>query len=241
MKTNALITIFLILLSFTSYTALEASGDFYAYHTKVQHSSTDYLGKYSDVIVVIDELGKLEFTRQTGYQPLWKTNKGSYLVDDFFPGRDNDYIFYYNYVRLIENSSDKIVVHWRYIPDIKTLDKSITEKDPLNQHGFLGVVHELFTIYPDGKVERKIKDARGTTYEEWQDPYNAITQTIQLQDNGINYGKVNWGIPEEEDEEEDETEGEELEENFTDIKGLAVPKMHWRMDEGIYGHEGTGS
>ena len=149
------VIIFLALAATTS-----ASENFYAYHTKVQHSLTDYLGKYSDLIVVVNDLGTLEFTRRTGYQPKWRTEKDEYLLDDFFPGRDNDYIFYYNYVRLMEESPDKIVIHWRYIPDIKTLDRSIAEKDPLDPHGFLGVVHEIFTIYPDGKVERCIKEAK---------------------------------------------------------------------------------
>ncbi len=210
---------------------LSASEKFYAYHTKVQHSASDYLGKYADLIVVLGENRQLEFTRQTAYQPVWKTKSGKYLVDDFFPGRDKDYIFYYNYVRLLENTEEKIVVHWRYIPEIDPLNKSILEKDPLNSHGLLGVVHELFTIYPDGKVERVVKEAKGTTVEEWKNPNLAITQTLQLSDDGIDHSKVNWGRNSEEDDEEEEVSEEENGADFVNLNGLVNPVRYWRMDD----------
>ena len=45
-----------IILLLLASTALIAGSDLYAYHTKVQHSSTDYMGKYSDIIVVVGDV-----------------------------------------------------------------------------------------------------------------------------------------------------------------------------------------
>ena len=88
--------------------------DFYAYHTKLSHTSTDYFGKYADLIVVLGREKRLEFTRQTNYTPRWVTPSGTYMMDEFFPESDKDFSFDYNYVRLIEESPDSIIVHWRY-------------------------------------------------------------------------------------------------------------------------------
>jgi hypothetical protein len=135
MKKSAALTITLVFLFYLPPT-INAGDNFYAYYTKVQHSATDYLGKYADLIVVLGEGKQLEFTRQTGYQPLWRTKTKTYLLDDFYPGRDKDFEFYYNYVRLMENTPEKIVVHWRYIPDINSIKRSIREKNPLTPNGF---------------------------------------------------------------------------------------------------------
>ena len=167
-----------------------ASTNFYAYYTKVQNSATDYFGKYADLIVVLGKDKQLEFTRNTGYQPLWKTPTGKYLIDDLYPGRDKDYQFEYNYVRLIENSDDKIVVEWRYFPDIKVIEKANQELDALTKDGILGVVYETFTIHPDGTIERNVKEAKDTKFHQWINPDLITKQTIKLLDNGIDHGKV---------------------------------------------------
>jgi hypothetical protein len=238
MKYSISLMIAVCLVVIMSCTQVFAGNNFYAYHTKVQHSATDYLGKYADLIVVLGENRQLEFTRRTGYLPLWKTESGSYLMDDFYPGRDKDYVFYYNYVRLMENTPDKIVIHWRYIPDIQTLNKANENKDPINLHGFLGVVHELFTIYPDGRVERSIKDAKGTTIKEWNNPSHAITQTLQLQADGIDYGPVDWGRPFD-DENAAATEFVKNDTYVIDTEGLATPLREWTFDEGLYDFGGA--
>jgi hypothetical protein len=174
---------------------LTANSDFYAYYTKVQHSATDYLGKYPDIIVVLGAGRQLEFTRQTGYQPLWRTASGTHLIDDMFPGRDKDSDFYYTYVRLMANEPDKIVVHWRYYKDTKILEEANRALNSLSPHGFLGVIHELFTIYPDGRVERQLMEAKGTRIGDWRHPEMETTQTLRLRDDGIEHGPVSWGRP----------------------------------------------
>jgi len=204
---------------------LKAQDSFYAYYTKVSHTSTDYFGKYADLIVVIGE-NQLEFTRRTQYIPKWITPKGEFMVDDFFPGRDMDHNLEYNYVRLIEESPEKIVVHWRYIPDISVLEQANADLNPTIIEGFTSAVHETFTIYPDGKVDREMKDARGSIYETWIMEDYADRQTLQLTDNGINHGNVTWG----------RKQGElppPAEMNpIISAKGLADPVLAWTFDEG---------
>ena len=85
-KSFSMISISILFLCVVSQ-GLSAADNFYAYYTKVQQSATDYMGKFPDIIVVMEEGKQLEFTRQTGYQPLWKTPNGSFLVDDLFPGK----------------------------------------------------------------------------------------------------------------------------------------------------------
>jgi hypothetical protein len=209
-----------------------AADNFYAYYTKVQHSATDYLGKYPDIVIVIEEGKQLEFTRQTGYQPLWKTPKGSFLVDDLFPGRDKDFEFNYSYVRLLEESDDKIVVHWRYFPAIQILTQANRELNPMIPQGFLGVVHEIFTIKPDGTVEREVKEAKGTSSDDWKNPNLATKQTLKLLDDGIDHGKVNWGGAR--GEEPEAIKGNKV----IDGKGLPEPIVWWRFDEALDEPEG---
>ena len=72
----------LIAVYFFTDNALASNDEFYAYYTKVQHSATDYLGEYADVIVVLGAGKQLEFTRQTNYQPSWVTPAGKFMIDE---------------------------------------------------------------------------------------------------------------------------------------------------------------
>lgn len=64
-----------------------AQDDIYAYHTKVSHTSTDYFGKYADLIIVLGKGKQLEFTRHTNYTSRWVTPSGLFIMDEFFPER----------------------------------------------------------------------------------------------------------------------------------------------------------
>jgi len=229
-KHNILFTI--IFLIFSIIKIGEAQNNFYAYYTKVRHSATDYMGKYADIIVVLGKGKQLEFTRQTGYLPRWRTPKVVQTIDDLFPGRDPDYEFKYNYVRLLKNGPDKIVVHWRYFKDIKTLDWANKELDPLVMHGFTGVIHEIFTIYPDGRVERVVKEAQNTRAQDWKNPELETRQTIFLKDDGIEHGEVHWGktgpfLP------RPAVKGNPIKK----ISGEPKPLRKWTFDDGMEPHE----
>jgi hypothetical protein len=232
MNKSLLIVFISVMFICLSLQSAPAADKFYAYYTKVQQSATDYLGKYPDIIVVMEEGKQLEFTRQTGYQPLWKTPSGSFLVDDLFPARDKDYEFNYTYVRLIEENDDKIVVHWRYFPDIQILTQANRELNPMIPQGFLGVVHEIFIIKPDGTVEREIKEAKGTNSEQWINPNLATKQTLKLMDDGIDHGKVKWGGPRW--GEPPQVEGRKI----VEVSGLPKPQVWWKFDEALDEPEG---
>ena len=63
----------------------------------------------------------------------------------------------------------------------------------LSPEPLTSVVHEIFTIYPNGTVEREMKSARNTRIEQWRSNKFATHQKIRLLDDGIDHGKVNWG------------------------------------------------
>ena len=205
---------------------LMANDYFYAYYTKVRHSSTDYVSKYADLIVVVGKGKQLEFTRRTQYLPKWVTPEGEYMVDDFFPDRDPDFRFYYNYVRLLESSSEKIVVHWRYIPNLKAIDEANARLDPTFKGGFTGVVHETFTIFPSGRVEREIKDAHESNYYSWVDEDFADRQKLELTNIGVIHHEVEWG---DKSSLSSPTSEKSL---FKSRKGMEKPVLLWQFDEG---------
>ncbi len=222
-----MIQLLLVLIAFSGGLAAQQPSQFYAYHTKLVHTSTDFFGKYADLIIVLGEGKQLEFTRRTQYAPQWVTASGAFPVDAFFPGRDIDYAFNYNYVRLLEESPDKIVVHWRYMPDIDQIDEANARLEPTFMEGFTNVVHELYTIYPDGKVEREVKDARGSRIEAWEEDDYAHRQTFYLKESGIEYDPVSWGdsqLPE-----RTALAGNPI----VETAGLVEPAMEWKLDEGM--------
>ncbi len=222
MKSKGLIN-FIVLSTILTQVAL-GQDPFYAYHTKRVHSSTDYIGKYADLIVVLGEDKQLEFTRQTQYLPKWVTPEGTFMLDDFFPERELDHEFNYNYVRLMENGPEKIVVHWRYIPDISAIDLANTELNPTVIEGLTAAVHETFEIFPDGKILREVKDSRDSRYESWTKEGYGDKQSIQLNNDGVVHGSVVWG-----DKSApllEPIDGNEI------ITAIDEPVLAWTFDEG---------
>tara|TARA_B110000503_G_scaffold122828_2_gene187825 strand:- start:14955 stop:16631 length:1677 start_codon:yes stop_codon:yes gene_type:complete len=199
---------------------------FYAYHTKVPHTSTDYFGKYADLIVVIGECRQLEFTRRNQYSPQWVTPKGIFPVDEFFPEREKDFTLDYTYVRLLEQSAEKIVVHWRYMPDVSSVEAAVLDLNSTFYEGFTNVVHEKFTIYPTGKIEREVRDARGSKYDNWSSPEYSDKQDIELKNNGITYGKVSWG------DKSIKAPLATLKNPIIKTTNLTKPVLAWTFDEG---------
>ncbi|MEM8565733.1 MAG: LamG domain-containing protein [Bacteroidota bacterium] len=217
--------LFVLMVAFLITPFLSAQDHFYAYHTKLEHTATDYLGKYADLIVVLGAGKELQFTRKKQYMPQWKTEKGTFMVDDFFPERTPDYQFFYNYVRLIEESPEKIVIHWTYIPDVTLIEEGNAIPNPTIMDGFTSVVHETFTIYPDGKVIRKMKDTRGTSYVDWNSPDYGATQTLLLMGDGITHGSVDWGNNE-------EVEAKVITKSLLIIDQTGIePVLNWTFDE----------
>ncbi len=127
-------------------------------------------GKYADLVVNIAEGRRLVFSRATGYLPYFQTARGKYLFKPLAESRE-DPMCLCSYVRLVEDRPERIVVHWRHVPDPASV--VMTEE-----------IHELFIVTPDGKVRREIRI--GTSrLDEFNDTANATVQELALSPEGI--------------------------------------------------------
>jgi len=183
-RTAALLIVSFVLSAHSTGTLVVAdvpSDVFFAYYTKLnssdswqQHSRT---GKYADVVVNLGTYRRIIFWRGSSYLPFWKTENGKWYFDEIVQrrgdgtGRMPDKINRYSYVRIIESGPDRVIIHWRYMPDFSNVN-------------FDGVVDEYYTITPDGHVIRRIR--QGTPkVDQWLDPANVTTQRLKLISNGI--------------------------------------------------------
>jgi hypothetical protein len=179
-----------ILITICSAVSILIGQDFHAYYTKInigevweEHSRT---ARHADLVVRIGE-GKLVFHRSSSYLPFWKTEMEQWYFEEVIPrngdgpARRPDKNNIYSYVRLIEESADSIVVHWRYFPEFELGHHA----EPVGgKVGFDGVVHEYFYIYPDGAVRREIR-AGTKKLGDWADVKNRTIQTLRLEPGGI--------------------------------------------------------
>lgn len=207
---------------------------FEAYYTCLDAAPRGDVNKYADLVVVLGQTNRLEFARANGYLPQWRTSCGLFRVANLFPAGDDDPNAYFSYVRLLERGPEKIVVHWRHFKDLASLLKSNAELDSLNPHGITGVVHELFTICPEGTIEREIRDAANTRYEDWIDPRLVTRQSLKLTDAGIEHGPIRPGqkppfLP------RPANQGNDVKVR----KGLPAPVYHWTFDDGMKPHDDT--
>jgi hypothetical protein len=126
---------------------------FYAYYTKIETKDTftdfEITGNYADIVVHIADNLQFIFCCSSSYLPYLISDGGKEYVKELIPRSGDgtparpDKYNKYSYVRIIENTSDRIIIHWRYMPDFENLN-------------FDGVVHEVYTFTPDKKVSRKI-------------------------------------------------------------------------------------
>ncbi len=152
------------------------ASDFYAYYTRLDLED-DISGKYADIVVRFGPNKQFVFSRETSYLPFWETKQGKWTVEEIIPragngpsGRPDEYCWY-SHVRIIENTPNKIVIHWRYMPNFANLEWD-------------GVVDEYFTITRDFIVRRSIR--QGTEkLDAWNDPSNLIVQMLRLKEQAI--------------------------------------------------------
>jgi hypothetical protein len=175
MKIKSLLSFAFIITLILSFENL-AVENFYAYYAAYS-GSDDITGPYADIVVQLGENEQVIFNRESSYLPFFKTNEKKIYFNEAIkrsgegtgkrPDADNKY----SYVRIIKNSPEEILVHWRYIPDFHNL-------------GFSGVVHEYFYFYPDGKVRREIREGKDNLID-YNDPQNKTVQELKLSQNGI--------------------------------------------------------
>ncbi|MHC4457505.1 MAG: hypothetical protein ACYS0I_10520 [Planctomycetota bacterium] len=135
-----------------------------------RRGSNELTGRFADVVINVADGQQLIFSRKTAYQPVWKTEKGEWPVEDIVK-RQFDMGCLYSYARIIENSPTMIKVHWRYMPDLKNV-------------GLTTVVHEFFMVTPDGMVERRVRQAC-EDLDDWNDTANVTVQKLKLVADGI--------------------------------------------------------
>ncbi len=127
-------------------------------------------GRYADLIVNVATGRRLVFGRAAGYLPYLETPKGRFPLQPLADCRP-DTLCLSSFVRVVEDRPERIVVHWRHVPDPASV--VMTE-----------VVHEILAITPDGKVRREVRV--GTPkIEDFNDPANVTSQELNLTDDGV--------------------------------------------------------
>lgn len=194
------------------------SWPFGAYYTNVG-SNDSITGKFADLVVNVDHEKQLIFCRESGYLPYLKIGDEKWYVDELFEKRSNeptaeiDEFNKYSYVRIIENTSEKIIVHWRYIPDMRSI-------------GFRSVVNEYFIITPDRKMSRIIR-VGDMDLNIYKDPKSRMVQEMKITGNGIRRLSL---------KEADTTSVPNQAIKGSPIKDqqLVKPVAWWRFDEGLH-------
>jgi hypothetical protein len=179
----------------------------------------EHTGKYADVVVRLDKLGgQIVFARESSYLPLWKNKNGSFSFNEVIrrngdgEGIRPDALNKYSYARVIENNPERVIVHWRYMPDFNNLQPD-------------GVVHEYFEITPIGKITRTIH--QGTKrFDDYIDPENITTQMLQLKANGIEEKSFMSPKPQ-------HLPGEPVKGNPLKQPVIQTPAAWWKFDEGL--------
>ncbi|HEC43311.1 MAG TPA: LamG domain-containing protein [Bacteroides sp.] len=218
---------------FNSPVAYSQTPGFYAYYTRLGFEDGNNTGKYADIVINVNQLGEFVFSREYSYLPYLQIGNSKHFVDKIIPiigdgpAERPDRINKCSSVRVIENTSDKIIIHWRYAPDLNSENFTDFKSSYGGDIGkyFADYVDEYFTINPDGSVIRTVK--KGCySLDEWNDPMNATTQAFELTSKGI----VNKS-----------TTTAKLQSIPGDpVKGTAIknggnksPAAWWRFDEGL--------
>ena len=225
--------ILMSILIFTGLSAFSQSSDFYAYYTRLDYNDDNNTGKYADIVVNLNNTGELIFSREYSYLPYWEVKNSRHLLDRLIPFSGDgpaerpDRINKCSYARIIENSPDSVVIHWRYAPNQNSLHFTDFMKSYDGDIGkyFADYVDEYFIIRPDASVTRRVK--KGCySLDDWNDPLNEKTQKLRLTANGIKIIKT--------------TEAKLQNLPGKKISGARIinsenrsPDLWWRFDEGL--------
>ncbi len=150
--------------------------DFYAYYTRLPYEDK-ISDKHADIIVSYGKKGRFVFSRESSYLPRWEAGTSSNYVSEIVPRKGDgsdlqpDKFNRYSYIRIIKNTPEEILVHWRYYPDFLKTE-------------MIDVVHEFYSFSPEGKVDRTVK--KGTEkIDDWKSNSGMIVQNIALTEHGM--------------------------------------------------------
>lgn len=138
--------------------------EFGAYYTRLKfYPEWDQLWRideFPDLVVTFDDAAyKMVFWHGTAYNMNLVTENGRWVGDQSAEGPRSEYGCIehmsdkqarYSHVRVIENTSARVVVHWRYA--MTDVLYNIGERDPIT--GWGDWADEYYTIYPDGLAVR---------------------------------------------------------------------------------------
>ena len=173
------------------------------------------------------------FSRENSYLPYWEVKGSKQFFERIIPFKGDgppgrpDRINKCSYVRVIENSEKKIIIHWRYAPDQNSLNFTDFKKSYEGDIGryFADYVDEYFIIEPEAVVTRKVK--KGCySLDQWNDPMNVITEVVKLSSEGIK--TVNLVPAKSQD-----IPGQKIPGSVVINKESRSPLRWWRFDEGL--------
>ncbi|MDR0748455.1 MAG: LamG domain-containing protein [Tannerellaceae bacterium] len=166
------------------------SGDFAAYFTHIKSDlpfeQIDRNGKYADIVVRFPDGKKFIFWRGFSFHPFLAVGnhveKVPVIVQRVGNGLEDtpgDRVNAHSFVKLVENSANRIVVEWRYQPELSGIQ-------PITGVTAQNVVQETFTITPDGHVSRVVRQGKNDPdAQQWNDESAWTTQQFSLTGKGI--------------------------------------------------------
>ena len=223
----------------TTLPARTQPSGFYAYYTRLAFQDDNNTGKYADIVVNLGETGRFVFSREFSYLPFWQVSNNKHFVERIVPFVGEgpptrpDKINKCSYVRIIEDTPDKIVIHWRYAPDQRRDSFTRFREKYTGDMGeyFAEYCDEYFTIHADGTVIRKVKTGC-YRLDDWNDPANALAQTMQLTSSGIRVTETTparlQNLP-----------GEPVRGPTVIAKSSQPPRLWLRLDEGLHANGHT--
>jgi hypothetical protein len=176
----------LLLISTTTFGVGQV--DFGGYYTKLNKGQDweecSRTGDHADVVVRIPQAGgEIVFWRGNSYLPYWTSGKGQWNLSEIIPRSGDgvspmpDRANVYSHVEIIANTPSTVTVHWRYL-------SSFAAGNPHGNVNPNNFADEVFSITPDGRVKRIIK--QGTErIGDWGDPANQTIQVLQLSTGGV--------------------------------------------------------
>jgi Concanavalin A-like lectin/glucanases superfamily len=125
--------------------------------------------EFTDVMVrFAGTSGELLFWRGTSYLPCWKPGDRSVPFEEVIPRRGDgpperpDKVNRYSNARIIESTPERVVIHWRYMPEMP-----VNVGPTNNLPDQTKMADEYFVVFPDRTVVRAVL-AGQARYEEWR-------------------------------------------------------------------------
>jgi hypothetical protein len=141
--------------------------------------------EYADVAVRFgDGPQELVFWRGSSFLPYWDTGEKKISLTEVLPRTGDgpatrpDKINRYSQVRIIQSTPERVIVHWRYMPNLPE------KVGPENLPDQTQMADEYFVVFPDRSVIRAVL-AGQPRYEDWCKAAPGRVFRYQLTNSGI--------------------------------------------------------